>query len=73
MTVFIAFLAVLAAFAGGFLSGLSAVPPQRQKAAARKKEDEELLRLRRELQIFFPMTVPSRKKTIPADKKERKN
>lgn len=53
MTVFIAFLAVLAAFAGGFLSGLSAVPPQKQKAAARKKEDEELLRLRREYANFL--------------------
>ena len=53
MTVFIAFLAVLAAFAGGFLSGLSAVPPQKQKAAARKREDEELLRLRREYANFL--------------------
>ena len=53
MTEFIAFLAVLAAFAGGFLSGLSAVPPQRQKAAARKREDEELLRLRREYANFL--------------------
>lgn len=53
MTVFIAFLAVLAAFAGGFLSGLSAVPPQRQKAVARKREDEELLRLRREYANFL--------------------
>lgn len=53
MTVFIAFLAVLAAFAGGFLSGLSAVPPQSQKAAARKREDEELLRLRREYANFL--------------------
>ena len=53
MTVFIAFLAVLAAFAGGFLSGLSAVPPQRQKAEARKREDEELLRFRREYANFL--------------------
>ena len=53
MTVFIAFLAVLAAFAGGFLSGLSAVPPQRQKAEARKREDVELLRLRREYANFL--------------------
>ena len=53
MTVFIAFLAVLAAFAGGFLSGLSAVLPQRQKAEARKREDEELLRLRREYANFL--------------------
>ena len=53
MTVFIAFLAVLAAFAGGFLSGLSAVPPQRQKAEASKREDEELLRLRREYANFL--------------------
>lgn len=53
MTVFIAFLAVLAAFAGGFLSGLSAVPPQKPKAMATKKEDEELLRLRREYANFL--------------------
>ena len=34
MTVFIMFLAVLAAFAAGFLSGLNAVPTQKPKNGA---------------------------------------
>ena len=53
MTVFIMFLAVLAAFAAGFLSGLYAVPTQKPKNVTARKEDEELLRLRREYANFL--------------------
>lgn len=54
MTVFIMFLAVLAAFALGFLTGVSTVPTQKPKTVtARKREDEELLRLRREYANFL--------------------
>lgn len=53
MTVFIMFLAVLAAFAAGFLSSLNAVPTQKPKKVTARKEDEELLRLRREYANFL--------------------
>lgn len=53
MTVFIMFLAVLAAFATGFLSGLNAVPTQKPKKVTARKEEEELLRLRREYANFL--------------------
>ncbi len=53
MTVFIMFLAVLAAFALGFLTGVSTVPTQKPKTVTAKKEDEELLRLRREYANFL--------------------
>lgn len=53
MTVLIVFLAVLVAFAAGFLSGLNALPTQKPKTVTAKKEDEELLRLRREYVNFL--------------------
>ena len=57
MTVFIVFLAVVAAFALGFLTGISAVPTQKPKTVTAKKEDEELLRLRREYSNFLSYDV----------------
>lgn len=53
MTVFIIFLAALAAFALGFLSGISAVPAQRPKTVTHKNEDTELEKLRREYANFL--------------------
>ena len=53
MTMFIVFLAVLAAFALGFLTGVSAVPMQKPKTVTAKKEDEELQKLRREYANFL--------------------
>lgn len=53
MTVFIIFLAALAAFAVGFLSGISAIPAQKPKKVKLKNEDAELERLRREYTNFL--------------------
>ena len=53
MTVFIMFLAVLAAFTLGFLTGVSTVPTPKPKTVTARKDDEELLRLRREYANFL--------------------